>query len=75
MHERCLLCGINHIFAASQNYKFVSRAERPHRLVITDLMKICKLSSEWIIYLPGIQFAINSLVVTTIGLSQRALLY
>jgi len=30
MHELCLLFGINHIFAASQNHKFVSRAERTH---------------------------------------------
>ena len=68
MHELCLLFGINHIFAASQNHKFVSGAEGTHRLVTTTLRKICNVSSEWI------QFAINSSVITTIGLSPAALL-
>lgn len=75
MRELCLLFGINHIFAASQNHKFVSRAEGTHRLVITALRKVSVDASEWIKHLPGIQFAINSSVLTTVGLSPAALLY
>jgi len=75
MHEVCLLFGINHVFAASQNHKFISRAEGTHRLVLNALRKVCDVSSDWIKYLPGIQLSINSSVLTTIGLSPAALMY
>jgi len=75
MHEVCLLFGINHVFAASQNHKFISRAEGTHRLVLNALRKVCDVSSDWIKHLPGIQLSINSSVLTTVGLSPAALMY
>jgi len=45
-HEICLLLGITHIFAASQNHKFVARAEVTHRIILTALRKVCAQSTD-----------------------------
>jgi len=47
-HELCLLLGITHIFAASQNHKFVARAEVTHRIILTALRKVCAQSKDWV---------------------------
>jgi len=74
-HELCLLLGITHIFAASQNHKFVTRAEVTHRIILTALRKVCAQSTDWVSKLPGIVLSINTSVLTTIGLTPAALLF
>jgi len=74
-HELCLLLGITHIFAASQNHKFVARAEVTHRTILTALRKVCAQSTDWVSKLPGIVLSINTSVLTTVGLTPAALLF
>jgi len=73
--ELCLLLCITHIFAESQNHKFVARAEVTHRIILTALRKVCAQSTDWVSKLPGIVLSINSSVSSTVGLSAAALLF
>ena len=73
--ELCKLYTIQHVTAASQNHKAISRAETTHRLLLSALRKLCTEQTAWCEHLPDVLLGLRSSVVTTIGLSPAYMIF